>query len=315
MPKRRSAPDSQPNMPSPSSRDDMMRDLNRLLERQQFGSIEEVNAFMERELAGKPIPHLQPANDRERAEDLVQAARNERSIPRLRAQVAKALKLDPDCMTAHLLLAEVAEAPTEILAHSRKAIAAGDRVLSDVLAEADGALWHHQGGRPYLRARLIIAELLWQMGDRQLALEEARTILRFNAGDNQGVRYRLLEWLMQAGSVAEIEAVLSAHDEHSAAWTFTAALHRYRTGGRSTAAAKALRSAMSVNVHVVPMLLGTLPLPPKPPEMYGNGDEDEAALYVFGATPAWYDAIGAMEWLTQAARPKPPGAAGARKRR
>jgi len=292
----------------------MMRDLSRLLGQQEFGSLEEVTAFMEKEVMGKPLRHVAPTTDRERAEDLVMAARQEHSVPKLRTQVAKALKLDADCVAAHLLLVEVAESPTKALSHCRDSIAAGDRVLAELLREDDASIWHHPIGRQYMTARYLHAELLWQTGDRTLALDEARTMLRLNAGDNQGVRYLLLEWLMRAGSVADIDALLAAYDESTAAWMFTAALHRYRTLGPVAAAAKALRAAMRENPYVVPMLIGETPLPDEVPDSHGFGDPDEAALYVLTSTSSWYNAAGSIEWLERVVHATPAEPAGRRTR-
>ncbi|WP_373061387.1 hypothetical protein [Gemmatimonas sp.] len=313
LPKRRNSPDTPVPFSPLSIRDDMMRDLSRLLEQQEFGSLDEVNAFMEKEVKGKPLRHVQPTTDRERAEDLVVTARLERTTSKLRAQVAKALKLDADCVSAHLLLAEVAESSAKSLAHCRDSIAAGDRVLAEQLGNEGASIWHHPVGRQYLSARRVFAELLWQTGDRQLALDEARTILRLNAGDNQGVRYVLLEWLMRAGSVAEIDALLAAYDDGTAAWMFTTALHRYRTLGPVTAAAKALRTAMRENPYVVPMLIGETPLADELPDTFGMGDPDEATLYLHESISSWYDAAGSMEWLEQVFHATPAGPIGRRK--
>lgn len=297
-----------------STRDEMMRDLPRLLGSQEFGSLDDVNAFLQREVMGKPLRRVEPTTDRERAEDLVMAAREERSLPKMRAKIAQALALDADCVGAHVLLAELADSPPKALAHYRDAIAAGDRVLKDELADG-GALWYHPGARPYLQARHLCAELMWQTGDRQLALDEARTILRLNAGDNQGVRYILIEWLMRAGSVAEIDALLSAYDEHTAAWAFSLALHRYRTLGPVAEATKALRAAMNANIFVAPMLLGDVPFPAELPDTYGIGDESEAALYVDASIATWFDAVGAIEWLRRQPRAKPAAKSARRTRR
>ncbi len=280
-----------------------MRDLTRLLGQQEFKNFDDMNAFLQREVTGKPLPRVLAKTDRERAEELVMAASHERSLPKLRTQVAKALTLDADCIAAHLLLAEVAESPAKALAHCRDASAAGDRVLADDLSDPNTPIWLVPNGRPYLRARHLHAELLWQTGDRPAALEEARTILRLNAGDNQGMRYILIEWLMRAGSVADIDALLSAYDEPTAAWTFTTALHRFRTQGPTADATKALRAALSANAHVAPMLLGTAPMPDELPDSYSIGHPSEAAIYVNGSISTWIDAVGALEWLEQISRP------------
>ncbi len=315
MPKRRNSPDTHVTSGVQSAHDDMMRDLTRLLGQQEFGSLDEVNAFLEREVMGKPLRHVEPATDRERAEDLVVAAREQRSLAKLRAKVAQALALDADCVSAHLLLAQVSEGPAAALAHCRDGIAAGDRVLSEQLRDEAPPVWYHPIGRQYLHVRFMHAELLWNTGDRQAALEEARTIMRLNVGDNQGIRYTLLAWLMCAGSVAEIDSLLAAYDEPTAAWMFSTALHAYRTRGPVPQATKALRAAMRANVHVVPMLLGETPLPDGLPDSYSIGGEDEAALYIHSSTSMWYDAVGAMEWLAGVSRATPvAGTRGAKRR-
>ncbi len=314
MPKRRNTPEQQVPLPPQAARDEMMRDLTRLLGQQEFKSFDEMNAFLQREVTGKPLRRVQPTTDRERAEDLVMAASQERSLPKVRTQVAKALTLDADCISAHLLLAEVAESPARALAHARDAIAAGDRVLADDLSDPDAPIWLVPNGRPYLRARHLYAEILWQTGDRPAALDEARTILRLNAGDNQGIRYILLEWLMRAGAVADIDALLAAYDERTAAWTFTTALHRFRTLGPTADATKALRAAISANAHVAPMLLGTTPMPDELPDSYSMGHPSEAAIYVNGSISTWLDAVGACEWLAHVSRPSPSGRTGPKRR-
>jgi len=133
----------------------MMRDLSRVLGQQEFGSLDDVTAFVEKEVMRKPLRHVQPTTDRERAEDLVVTARLERTTSKLRAQVAKALKLDADCVSAHLLLAEVAESSATSLAHCRDSIAAGDRVLAEQLGDEGASIWHHPIGRQYLSARRV----------------------------------------------------------------------------------------------------------------------------------------------------------------
>ncbi len=314
MTKRRNTPEKHVALPPQVAHDEMMRDLTRLLGQQEFGSLEEMTAFLQNEVTGKPLPRVLGTTDRERAEDLVVAASHERSLPKLRAQAAKALTLDADCIAAHLLLAEVAESPAKALAHARDAIAAGDRVLADDLSDPDAPIWYIPNGRPYLRARHVHAEILWQTGERPAALAEARTILRLNAGDNQGIRYVLLEWLMRAGSVADIDALLAAYDERTAAWTFTTALHRFRTLGPTADATKALRAAIKANTHVAPMLLGTAPMPNELPDSYSMGHPSEAAIYVTGSISTWIDAVGACEWLAQVSRPSPGGRAGSTRR-
>ena len=311
MTKRRRPPkDSVPPHP-PSARDDMMRDITRLLGRKQFDSIDDVKSFMERELMGKTLPHVQPITDRERAEDLVSAARDEMSPAKARALATQALALDAYCVDAHLLLAEMSVTPPEALAHAKAGVDAGGHVLNDRHAEEDLPFWFVDFGRRYLTAKLFLAELLWEMGDRPAAIEEARTILRLNKDDNQGVRYILLGWLMRAGSIADIDALLAEYDERViATWAFSKALHAYRTRGVVNASDDALRVALRANAHVAPMLLGKSELPDELPGSFTVGGRDEAATYVSSALSMWFETPGAIDWLARVARATPLGGGG-----
>ncbi len=315
MAKNRDTPNDRNGPDIDTARDDMMRDLTRLLGRQDFANIDEVNAFLQREVMGKPLPRVKAVTNRERAEDLVMSARNERSLVKVRTKAANALALDADCIAAHQLLAEVAEGPVAALAHCRDGIAAGDRALAQELRDGDATLWYNPIGRQYLMVRFTYADLLWQSGDRPAALDEARAILRLNPGDNQGTRYVLLGWLMRAGSVAAIDALLAEFDDASASWMFTIALHQYRMRGPVAEANKALHAAMTQNAHVIPMLLGEVAMPEELPDSYILGHETEAALYVNASISTWIDAVGAMEWLVRAPRVKPRAKTAGRKRR
>ncbi len=297
MPKR----PSNPPPALPESPDVLLRDVKRMLSRQNFANIDEVNAFME-QISGQPIGAVEPANDRERAEDLVLAARGERSAAKRRRIISEALALDGDCVPAYLVLAEEAGSQSEALTHIGNAVAAGERVLAPLLAEDDTFLWGDRVGRVWLMARAQQAEMYWQMGDRPRAIAELRDVLRRNPNDNQGMRYVLLQWLMRAGSIADITQLLAQYDEPSAAWLFPLALHRYRTEGPTASASKALRAAVAENRFVVPMLLGEHPMPEQLPASYTSGGDDEAALYVESALTVWVDAVGSLDWAASVSR-------------
>lgn len=58
------------------------------------------------------------------------------------------------------------------------------------------------------------------------------------------------------------------------------------------------------------MLLGKSEMPDEAPETYTVGGKDEAAIYVSGAMPMWFESPGAMEWLVKVARATPLGGGG-----
>lgn len=284
----------------PRERAELLRDFTRLLGQQEFASEEELRAFLEREVVGKPLPRVEASTPQEQAEDLVRFARTYQSDARARAKVKQALELDPDCISAHLFLAELAETPVEAQQHLQAAVESGDRTLDRAWFEPDADLWYHPAGREYLMARGMLAEVRWRRGERRQAIADGQEILRLSPNDGAGFRYQFIEWLMRAGSLAEVDTLLAAYQEKSAVWCYTAALHAFRQHGPDAAATKALRVAVAVNPHVVAMLIGREPLPTEVPDSYSTGSVEEATLYVQGAASTWFDAEGAIEWAHSA---------------
>lgn len=91
-------PEKRAALPPQATHDEMMRDLTWLLGRQEFKNFDDMNAFQQRKVTGKPLPRVLAATDRERAEVLVMPASHERSRPKLRRQVATVLTLDAVCL-------------------------------------------------------------------------------------------------------------------------------------------------------------------------------------------------------------------------
>lgn len=284
----------------PHARAELLRDFTRLLGQQEFASEEELKAFLEREVMGKPLARAQASTPQEQAEDLVRIARTYQSEARARTKAQQALELDPDCISAHLFLAELAATPMDTQQHLQAAVESGDRTLDAMWFEPDADPWYNPTGRDYLMARGMLAEVRWRMGDRRQAIADGQEILRLSPNDGAGFRYQFIEWLMRAGSLAEIDTLLAAYQEKSAVWCFAAALHAFRQRGPDAAATKALRVAVAVNPHVVAMLIGREPLPMEVPDSYSTGSVEEATLYVQGAASTWFDAEGAIEWARDA---------------
>jgi tetratricopeptide (TPR) repeat protein len=149
-----------------------------------------------------------------------------------------------------------------------------------------------------MRARQGLAEVLWYLGERQTALGHVRDMLRLNPGDNQGLRYTLANWLLEAGNLSELDRLLDQYpDDISATWPYTRALSRFRRSGAGHQADAALREAVQANPFVPLYLLGARPLPEQLPAYVGIGDEDEAVAYVAHGGMAWLNTPGATDWL------------------
>lgn len=234
----------------------------------------------------------------EKAFEAMEAPRTEERI----ALAREALALSPLCSDAYLVLARETADANEALELYRRAVAVGAEALGESAFQDDaGSFWGLLETRPYMRARHELALALWRRGHRDEAVGHYREMLRLNPGDNQGIRYLLIDALLELGREADAGALLKRYkNDGSAHWTWSAALLEFRRSGNSAPANKALANAVDANRHVAAYLLGAQPLPPTLPEYIGMGDETEAVSYVHSAAGAWDAAPDAKAWVADA---------------
>ncbi len=280
-----------------------MAKMGRHLEGKDFESIEEAQRFLDGIVkSGGIIPDVEPATPLERAQEIIYDAWEEAG--RERVNLAKrALKVCPDCADAYVILAQETKKPLEALALYREGVEAGKRALGPESFEMDvGHFWGILETRPYMRARLGLAMLLWKLGKQVEAVSHLRDMLRLNPGDNQGIRYILASCLLMMDADEELQGLLDSYgDEPTACWSYTRALVSYRSEGDTGASRRLLKEALKCNPHVPDYLLRRSKLPDEPPYTIGFGDETEAIDYAFDFLLGWSLTPGALDWLKHAA--------------
>lgn len=313
-------------MPSPASLPAMMeramRQIQDMVEGSGARSIDEMNRFLDTNL-GDVLPADAPAStDQQRAIDLCHAARSAPGRRELQL-IREALRLDPDCADAYLMLAQRESDPAAAEPLYRQAVEAGRRALGDEPFTVPGyPFWGVLESRPFMRAMAGLAESLEAQGRANEAGDVLAQMLRLNPGDNQGMRYRYVPLLIAQGRLDEARAVIESpeyRDDGSAVWTFSAALIAFRQG-RMTDAEHALGKAVASNPYAAPFLLHGDLVPPLAPDAWSPGDESEAIMVAELLGPAWRSDPAAVQWLTarwmtasdrtpvkRAARKKPAG--------
>ena len=139
-----------------------------------------------------------------------------------------------------------------------------------------------------------MADTLWALKQPAAAQAHYHALLELNPGDNQGVRYTLLNLLLELESVAEAQVLLKRYKEDGMAeWLYTWALVEFRQSGASPAATRRLRAALKHNRHVVAYLSGHKRIPAHLPPYYGFGDEAEAMHYAHRYLAHWRRTPGA----------------------
>ncbi len=198
-----------------------------------------------------------PSTAEETAAELVDVAW--KAPGRRRIHLArKALEIWPDCADAYVLLGRCAGTPEDAYGFFAQGVAAGERALgSDVFHAAAGHFWGLFETRPYMVAREWLAESLWTLGRGEEAVGHFEDMLRLNPNDNQGIRYRLANLLLDLERHDRLSELLDRYKEDDLAeWSYTRALLTFRLEGDSAEALRRLRQALKSNRFVPTYLLG-----------------------------------------------------------
>jgi tetratricopeptide (TPR) repeat protein len=271
-------------------------ELDRLFRGKEFESKEELEKYMQ-SIVGKsfddlPMPEPTP---RDKAQDLVYDAWEETSNKRRAEMARQALELWPDCADAYCLLAKAAKSMKEERRLLEAAVAAGERAIGpEPFKEDVGRFWGIHATRPYMRARFLLAGLMWDQNEQDAAIKHARELLRLNPNDNQGVRYTLVGWLLQAENNRGAVMLLDRFDEVTAGWLYARALLEFRTWGDSDRARATLESAFRSN-GVLPKLLMALRPESELPDNLGTDEEAKDVFQDLGE--AWQVPAAALDWL------------------
>jgi tetratricopeptide (TPR) repeat protein len=136
-------------------------------------------------------------------------------------------------------------------------VAAGERALGPaVFEQQDWPFWAELRSRPYMRARLGLAQCLEDLGQHDEAIAHYRELLRLNPSDNQGVRYSLITALLLANRDDDAGGLLQQYTDPSALWEYSWALWTFRREGDSGASRERLRAALRSNRYVPAYLMG-----------------------------------------------------------
>jgi tetratricopeptide (TPR) repeat protein len=302
--KRKRSHARKPAAPPPERRigpEAVMADLTRLMRGQEFESLADAQAFMNRLLdeGGEGLPPSEPQSPAERAQALAYQAWEAPTDDEAADLARQALAISPDCADAYNVLAETdARSAEEARDFYQQGVDAGRRSLGEeFFAENSGHFWGMIETRPYMRARQGLADCLWAMGRHQDSITHSEALLELNPNDNQGIRDVLLSRYLALRNDASAERLFRQYrGDRSAAFLWSRVLFDLRREDQ-TAAAAALNTAMKCNRHVADFLTGKKRLPAELPEMYSPGNQDEAVLYLTNFAEAWLASPDAMEWL------------------
>ena len=277
----------------------MSEDLNRIMRGREFNSDEELNEFMQG-IIGKSFDDIEmpEMTTQDKAQYLVYDAWEVESAKRRREMARKALELWPDCADAYCVLAEEANSVAEERSMLEAAVAAGERAIGpEPFKEDVGRFWGIHETRPYVRARFMLANFLWNEEEDEAAIKHARELLRLNPRDNLGVRYSLVGWLLACGNDPAAVVLLDRHDEDSACWKYARALLEFRTWGDADRARATLERAFQSNEVLADYMVALGSGIDELPEDSDLELAEEAIVAVNDLGEPWLMTPGALDWL------------------
>lgn len=259
----------------------------------KFSDVETVQAMMEDLENGSPSTPL------EQAERLLEEAYDTQNMKERTRLARKALKVCPDCLPAHLLMADSALSPEEALRLYEKTVELGKQQLGEkYFTENSGHFWGLRETRPFMNALAGIAQALIALNRPSEALKYQEEMLRLNPNDNQGIRYGLLHRYISAGRLQEAEKLLKQYsDDCASSWYYGRALLEFALTGDSKRSRKALNEALKQNPYVVDYISGKRIIGDTLPDHHGIGDDSEALIYAATDALSWEDIPNALTWF------------------
>lgn len=277
----------------------MQAEMSRFFASHEFESLDEASAAIAEHFQGRKLDDMKStaSTPLERAQDLIYQAND--WTGRRRVQLARqALAICEDCADAYVLLAEAAATPDRAIELYERGVEAGRRALGEKFDGLVGAFWGHLETRPYMRARMQLAQTLEEVGRTAEAIDHYQDLLRLNPGDNQGVRMLLLPRLLLEGRDADAAGVLARYpDDISAELNYSAALLAFRTTGDGPESRDTLARAMARNRFVPKRLLEPDHEAARWIDRMAMGSDDEALVCAAETGAAWRATPGALDWL------------------
>jgi tetratricopeptide (TPR) repeat protein len=218
------------------------------------------------------------------------------------ALAKKALKISPYCTDAYNILASETKNPSECIKLCTQGIDAFKKAVGKkYFNENEGYFWGLMETRPFMRSMHGLADSLWEIGEKQKAIDTYQEMLRLNPNDNQGIRHLLLHRLIYVQAFEAAEKLLSDYKNDPTAFMHFGAALLYFCQKRKVKARNALKKATELNSHVAEFLLNPKKkfIPKTQAERFGYqiGHDSEANSYRNLCGQFWIDIPNALEWL------------------
>ncbi|HUG80325.1 MAG TPA: hypothetical protein VML01_01585 [Bryobacterales bacterium] len=283
-----------------------MAEFQAIFDKQDLSSLDDAKIFME-EAAGKSFDDFDEAENDDPcylAQQLVYDAMEASSDKQALQLAREALSLDPGCVDALAIVAQLTRSPTKRLVLFEEAVKVGEeRLGEDFFAANKGHFWGILETRPYMRAKKGLADELLVARRPLDAMSHLEEMLELCPNDNMGNRFDLMETYLMTDHLEQALDLLNRYSEgFSAIWNWSAVLVHFLLRDFD-AATRSLKEARKQNRYVEPYLSGKKRIPDVDPEFYTVGTESEAIVCANLLAAPWSLHPVAVAWLISGGRP------------
>ena len=234
------------------------------------------------------------------AQNIIDYAWKQKNYQNKAKHAKEALEIYEDCADAYIILSKDSSLNNiekkELL---QKAVQAAKNLLKiDNLEAAPAEIFKLKIAEPLFGAKYTLAVHLWQIGEKEAAIENAIDILKYNEYDNLMVRNLLASWLLTEERYTQLEDLLEKYEkDNSATINYSRVAFLYKTN-EIKAAENALRRAYNRNPFVIPYIVKQKRIPSTLPHIARFGSEEEAVRYASLGLEVWNDPK-MIQWIKE----------------
>lgn len=175
-------------------------------------------------------------HEMERIYELLDQAKQETDIDKIKALANEVLTLDEDNLDAKALIISVYDLLRQKVELEELIAQEGDRLEKDESIPLEiGEFYTIFETRPYIRLRVDYCAVLRNLEMNRLAMQEAEEILRLNENDNMGMRYLLYLLYAKLEEKDRAEKLFKNYEEDNFAVNLPLSLLYFKVGELNTA--------------------------------------------------------------------------------
>lgn len=237
------------------------------------------------------------------AQRIINYAWNQKNYKNKVKYAKRALEIYEDCADAYIILSRDSGLndieKKELLENGVQA--AKNLLRIDNLETTKPEIFKLRIAESFFGAKYTLAVHLWEMGERDAAIENALDILKYNEKDILAVRSLVVNWLLLEKRYAQLKSLLEKYEKDNlAAINYSKVVLLYKTN-EIKEAENALRRAYRKNPFVIQYITKQKKVPSSLPRVIKFGSEEEAMKYASLALEVWNDSK-MIEWIKEKKR-------------